>query len=345
MGAGGTIAAAITAAGLPLSGTIVGVGITLFGVGIYSLGATGTAILFGGIGAGLTGWKLTQRWGNLEEFSFEPLAKTVLHRSVTMDIPATSSTSVTSLDAAIEAGNGTVANDVLVQGVNGIDLVVHGGSQLQQRQCLVTEQATVVRYQLLREVATEERFVHLAIFATGWLHKEDDFTKPWVEAAQLCLPSSGHLAIRWETQCLLSLNKMFADFVASEIASSVASYYLKSCVPFMVKAGSCAALTAAWPVAIIAAMADLDNAWLVCSERARLAGQCLAHVLADRQRVGQRPVTLVGHSMGARLILYCMLELYKLGEFNVVDDVILLGTPSSTRASKWRKVRAAAWGA
>lgn len=65
-------------------------------------------------------------------------------------------------------------------------------------------------------------------------------------------------------------------------------------------------MTVAWPVWIVSSMANLDNAWLVAVERARMGGQCLAHVLADRQTVGQRPVTLIGHSMGARLLVYCL---------------------------------------
>ncbi|CAJ1339854.1 unnamed protein product [Effrenium voratum] len=68
-----------------------------------------------------------------------------------------------------------------------------------------------------------------------------------------------------------------------------------------------------------------------------MGGKCLAHVLADRQTVGQRPVTLIGHSMGARLLVYCLCELYDMGEFHVVDDVVLLGTPVTTEATKWQK--------
>merc|ERR1719215_2241480 len=95
---------------------------------------------------------------------------------------------------------------------------------------------------------------------------------------------------------------------------------------------------------IISTMAGLDNAWLVAAERATQAGKCLAQVLVDRKTVGQRPVTLIGHSMGARLLVYCLCELYDMGEFNVVDDVVLLGTPVTTGAKKWQKVRAVASG-
>jgi len=100
-----------------------------------------------------------------------------------------------------------------------------------------------------------------------------------------------------------------------------------------------AAMTVAWPVWLITSMHSLDNAWLVATERAKLAGKCLAHVLADRNVVGQRPVTLIGHSMGARLIFYCLLELYRMGEFHAVYDVVLLGAPVTTKSSDWKCAR------
>ncbi|CAE7193364.1 unnamed protein product [Symbiodinium microadriaticum] len=48
--------------------------------------------------------------------------------------------------------------------------------------------------------------------------------------------------------------------------------------------------------------------------------------------------------MGARLLVYCLCELYHMGEFHAVDDVVLLGAPVTTEARKWQKVRAVASG-
>merc|ERR1739846_222410 len=116
------------------------------------------------------------------------------------------------------------------------------------------------------------------------------------------------------------MSAVFGQMVAQEVASQTASFWFKTTAVTGVAtagvAGSIAAMTVAWPVWIVSSMANLDNAWLVCVERARLAGKCLAHVLADRHTVGQRPVTLIGHSMGARLLVYCLCELFDMGEFN-----------------------------
>merc|ERR1719330_2071568 len=128
--------------------------------------------------------------------------------------------------------------------------------------------------------------------------------------------------------------------ISREVASQAASIWWKGAVASAGAAGGIAALAVMWPVWLISSMYNLDNAWLVMRERARQAGACLAHVLADKHAVGQRPVTLIGHSMGARAIFYCLMELFDMGEFNVVDDVVLLGAPITTRPEKWGKARA-----
>lgn len=46
---------------------------------------------------------------------------------------------------------------------------------------------------------------------------------------------------------------------------------------------------------------------------------------------GGRPVTLIGCSMGARLVFHCLLELARLGLRGCVENVILLGAPVSCR--------------
>lgn len=54
---------------------------------------------------------------------------------------------------------------------------------------------------------------------------------------------------------------------------------------------------------------------------------------------GERPVTLVGLSMGARLVFHCLLELHRLGARGVVENVVLLGAPVSCRPERWAAAR------
>lgn len=350
----GAQAAAVGAAvGLAQAGVLVGGAISGLGVGLgsilASLGTAGAVALFGATGAGLTGWKMSKRWGDLEEFEFQPLETSFRTIQETVDLDDAEATAA--LDQATT--DGTLREDVAVPITGGGLHALRKGSELTRRQTLPNSGSspggsTTVRYHFQHKVDQVQRSVHLALFVSGWIQDRADFRKPWMDAAKVFFPKSGHLALHWETQELLDVSGVFGQMVAQEVASSTASFWFKSSAVSTVAAagvaGSIAAMTVAWPVWIVSSMANLDNAWLVGVERARIGGKCLAQVLADRQTVGQRPVTLIGHSMGARLLVYCLCELYHMGEFHAVDDVVLLGAPVTTEARKWQKVRAVASG-
>jgi hypothetical protein len=51
-----------------------------------------------------------------------------------------------------------------------------------------------------------------------------------------------------------------------------------------------------------------------------------------------RPVTLVGYSLGARLIYFCLLELFNKGGFGLVEDVYMMGNPVMSTTKKWKQV-------
>ena len=52
----------------------------------------------------------------------------------------------------------------------------------------------------------------------------------------------------------------------------------------------------------------IDNPWAVSLDRAWSAGQILADSIIERN-LGTRPITLVGYSIGARVIFSCLQEL------------------------------------
>ena len=60
--------------------------------------------------------------------------------------------------------------------------------------------------------------------------------------------------------------------------------------------------------------------------RANAAGLILADSLIDRN-LGVRPITLVGFSLGARVIFACLRELAAKGAFGLVQNVYLFGSP------------------
>ncbi|KAJ3964661.1 hypothetical protein EV361DRAFT_811834, partial [Lentinula raphanica] len=85
------------------------------------------------------------------------------------------------------------------------------------------------------------------------------------------------------------------------------------------------------------------NPWSNALDRARAAGLVLAAILRER-KLGVRPVTLVGFSLGARVIFYALVELARSGGFGIVQDVYLLGATLSVPTSLWEETRSVVGG-
>jgi hypothetical protein len=76
-----------------------------------------------------------------------------------------------------------------------------------------------------------------------------------------------------------------------------------SVIPVIIVTGLINAI--AWPSSLITLSSVIDNPWGVCCRRSAEVGKQLAEVLLSREQ-GQRPVTLIGFSLGARVIYYCL---------------------------------------
>lgn len=341
-GLGGMAAATGASVGGVAAGAGAAAGGALTAGAFYfaALGSVGAGALFGATGAGLTGWKLSKRWGALDEFEFETLKSHSRQVTLVVEIPGEDADTVQGLDGYLGEHDGEVPEDIVAPGPPHRQVAIPKGSRLFARECVRIppgregEGQPLVRYIFTREREQALQAVHVAVFVSGWIKDEGecDFKAPWQEASELFFPTSAHLALKWEPAILREMSSIFTRMLKEQAASQAVQYGAK------IVAASAAAVIA-WPIWIIGALSGLDNAWLVCADRAKLAGKCLALALVDRKQVGQRPITLIGHSMGARLIFYCLLELHTMGEFHAVDDVILLGTPVTTAVSSWKMAR------
>lgn len=65
----------------------------------------------------------------------------------------------------------------------------------------------------------------------------------------------------------------------------------------------------------------------------------LADALANRVQ-GHRPVTLIGVSLGARVVHACLRELARRRAFGLVDTVVMVGAPVPSDAESWAAARA-----
>jgi len=82
----------------------------------------------------------------------------------------------------------------------------------------------------------------------------------------------------------------------------------------------------------------VDNPFSVAKNRADKAGLILADALINKAQ-GERPVTLIGYSLGARLIYSCLMSLAERRAFGLVESAVLIGTPAPSDAADWRAMR------
>ncbi|KAH7886365.1 hypothetical protein F5I97DRAFT_1830131 [Phlebopus sp. FC_14] len=93
-----------------------------------------------------------------------------------------------------------------------------------------------------------------------------------------------------------------------------------------------------WPIVLTKLGYLIDNPWNNALDRARAAGSVLAQLLIQRH-LGVRPITLIGFSLGARVIFYALLDLAKAKAFGIVQDVFMLGATLTATQSTWCQAR------
>ncbi|KAM6171951.1 transmembrane and coiled-coil domain-containing protein 4 [Erethizon dorsatum] len=176
----------------------------------------------------------------------------------------------------------------------------------------------------------EGRQLHITIAITGWLAsgKYRTFSAPWAALAR----SREQYCLAWEAKYLMELGNAL-ETILSGLANMVAQEALK----YTVLSGIVAALT--WPASLLSVANVIDNPWGVCLHRSAEVGKHLAHILLTRQQ-GQRPVTLIGFSLGARVIYFCLQEMaQEKGSQGIIEDVVLLGAPVEGDPKHWEPFR------
>ncbi|XP_010612542.1 transmembrane and coiled-coil domain-containing protein 4 isoform X2 [Fukomys damarensis] len=177
---------------------------------------------------------------------------------------------------------------------------------------------------------TEGRQLHITIAISGWLAsgKCRTFSAPWASLAH----SREQYCLAWEAKYLMELGNAL-ETILSGLANMVAQEALK----YTVLSGIVAALT--WPASLLSIASVIDNPWGVCLRRSAEVGKHLAHILLSRQQ-GRRPVTLIGFSLGARVIYFCLQEMAQEKDCQgIIEDVVLLGAPVEGDPKHWEPFR------
>ncbi|KAH4041991.1 hypothetical protein HBI37_113520 [Parastagonospora nodorum] len=170
--------------------------------------------------------------------------------------------------------------------------------------------------------------LRVAIGISGWLSSSADVYQPWeVIDAETTEP----FALRFELDAMLrlgnSLQEVLFNYAWDGLTYTVVSRTLLG-----------ALYAGLWPLGLIKVASVLDNPFSVALARADKAGKVLAHALIDGVQ-GKRPVTLIGFSVGARVIHACLIELAEQHAFGLVESVVLMGTPAPSNSEQWRQIR------
>jgi hypothetical protein len=128
-----------------------------------------------------------------------------------------------------------------------------------------------------------------------------------------------HYALCFDPHILCSLGDALKIF-ASELISFSAQQILQQTVLATLLSGL------NFPLWLLKLGYLVDNPWGMGLDRAKKAGELLADSLCNNVTNG-RPVTLIGFSLGARVIYYCLLELAERGKFGLIEDAFLFGAP------------------
>ncbi|XP_060707982.1 transmembrane and coiled-coil domain-containing protein 4 isoform X1 [Hemiscyllium ocellatum] len=174
---------------------------------------------------------------------------------------------------------------------------------------------------------TDGNQLHITIAVTGWLctGKYGSFEAPW----RSLLQSKEQYCLAWESKYLMELGNALESLL-NGLVNIVAQEALK----YTVLSGIVTALS--WPASLLTVANVIDNPWGVCLNRSAEVGKHLAQVLLNRQQ-GKRPVTLVGFSLGARVIYFCLRELVQEKDSaGIIEDVVLLGAPVEGGAKHWK---------
>ena len=178
-----------------------------------------------------------------------------------------------------------------------------------------------------KEPKPEDRRLRVTIGVSGWITQKEDIINPW----RILGRESEVFALRWELKSLTALGTSLESVIKSA-AWGVAK---KEIISRTIFASMSAAL---WPLGLLRVSKIVDNPFSVAKSRADKAGLVLADALINRAQ-GERPVTLIGYSLGARLIYSCLMSLAERRAFGLVESVVLLGAPTPSDASVWRSMR------
>ncbi|KAJ6005475.1 hypothetical protein N7451_003419 [Penicillium sp. IBT 35674x] len=171
--------------------------------------------------------------------------------------------------------------------------------------------------------------LNLIVTVSGWMTgKVDDVRLPYSTVD----PIMGDIySVLWEPEMLRSMGDTI-NILATEALATGLQQVLGSTVLMALMA------SLQLPLVLTKLAYLIDNPWNVSLSRAHFAGLIMADSLQDRN-LGNRPITLLGFSLGARVIFSCLKELSDKGAHGLIQNVYLFGSPIVASKDDYLKAR------
>ncbi|OZC11268.1 hypothetical protein X798_01684 [Onchocerca flexuosa] len=219
------------------------------------------------------------------------------------------------IGAGTAAGIGTAAGATILGSLFGVAGAGLTGYKMKKRVGAIEE--------FVIQPISEGRSLHCVLAISGWIEDQGEhvFQQQWRHLWM----SREQYVLRYESNYLVELGRAIDYLMSCAVSFAVQHTLLETAFAGLVTA-------VAWPVALLSASSVIDNPWNVC------VGEQLAEVLLSRAH-GSRPITLIGFSLGARVIFHCLMAMTKRSTcFGIIHDVVLLGAPVSASPIQWQQI-------
>ncbi|KAL8118092.1 hypothetical protein AgCh_015850 [Apium graveolens] len=227
--------------------------------------------------------------------------------------------------AAAATAAGSAAGSVAVAASFGAAGAGLSGTKMARRTGSIDE----FEFKVVGETCKKGRLA-VEVLISGFVFEEDDYVKPWEGQTD----NSERYALQWESKHLIAVSTAIQDWLASSLALTL----MQQGAMMTVLSSLLTALI--WPATLLSLTSFIDSKWSIAVDRSDKAGKMLAEEVLEKGLQGQRPVTLLGFSLGARVIFKC-LQCLSESEDNagLIERVVLLGSPIAIQDENWEAVR------
>lgn len=191
------------------------------------------------------------------------------------------------------------------------------------------------------KVEPDTRRLRVVVGISGWLDEENDVTNPWRVLGE----QNEVYGLKYEVESLLKMGTALETVLRSTSWPAARQEIIArtSKQPAKTRSRPGADLrfpaldglrNGIWPSGLLKISKIIDNAWSVVMVRADKAGAVLADLIMNKAQ-GERGVTLIGYSTGARVIYSCLMCLAERRAFGLVENAVLMGTPAPSGEQVW----------